>query len=305
LSVHLLEELSTAALDRLDRDRTVVILTVSPLEQHGPHLPVGVDAFTARHLAQSIAERVVAERPGWSAVLAPTLHVGTFTFNAAGTVNVRQRVVRDVLIDYGTALARAGFRHILVANGHAGPGHLVALEEAAAIVSRRHRVSMASLTGHLAWEFLRGRLLPKIEAALGRSLSAEEQQAFAEDSHGGWWETSVMLLLRPDLVDGAYRTLEPARYSLARRIVPNYALRNGGQGYVGHPALADPAFAKAGAEALLDEVMRLVDGLLDGRVRSGERRSPFYAIPFLRTNFLPALCAATLAGIAVAWWRRR
>ena len=44
-----------------------MILTVSPLEEHGPHLPVGVDAFTGRHLAESIAERVVAERPGWSA----------------------------------------------------------------------------------------------------------------------------------------------------------------------------------------------------------------------------------------------
>ena len=305
MSIHLLEELSTPALDALDRERTAIVLSVSPLEEHGPHLPLGVDAFTARHLAQSIAERVVAERPGWSVVLAPTLHLGTFTFEAVGTVNVRQRVVRDVLIDYGTALARAGFRHILIANGHGGPGHIVALEEAAAVVSRRHGVTMASLTGHLAWEFLRGRLLPKIEAALGRPLSGEERRAFAEDAHGGWWETSVMLVLRPDLVDGGYRGLEPARFSLARRIVPNYAVRNGGQGYVGHPALADPSFAKAGAEALLDEVMSLVDGLLDGRVRPAERRSPFYAIPFLRTDFLPALCAAALAVIAVAWWRRR
>jgi len=305
LSIHLWEELSTPALDALDRERTAIVLSVSPLEEHGPHLPVGVDAFTARHLAQSIAERVVTERPGWSVVLVPTLHLGTFTFDAVGTVNVRQRVVRDVVIDYGTSLARAGFRHILIANGHGGAGHLVALEEAASVVSRRHGVSMASLTGHLAWEFLRGRLLPKIEAALDRPLSLAERQAFAEDAHGGWWETSVMLLLRPDLVDGGYRTLEPARYSLARRIVPNYALRNGGQGYVGHPALADASFAKAGAEALLDEVMQLVDALLDGRGRASAQRSPFYAIPFLRTNFVPALCAAALAGIAVAWWRRR
>jgi len=278
---------------------------VSPLEAHGPHLPVGVDALAARHLAESIADRVIAERPGWSAVLAPTLHLGTFTFDTVGNVNVRQRVVRDAVIDYGAALARAGFHHILIANGHGGPGHLVALEEAASSVSRRYRVSMASLTGHLAWEFLRGRLLPKIEGALGRSLSAEERQAFAEDAHGGWWETSITLMLRPDLVDDGYRSLEPARYSLARRLVPNYAVRNGGRGYVGHPALADAGFAKAGAEVLLDEIMRLVDGLLDGRVRPGRHHSPFYVVPFLRTNFVPALGAAALAALAIAWLRRR
>jgi len=303
LTVHRLEELSTPGLDALDRDRTVVILSVSPLETHGPHLPLGVDAFTARHFAEAIAERVVASRPGFTVVLAPTLHVGSFTFDTVGTVRVRQRVVRDVVVDYGRALARAGFRHILVSNGHGGPGHLVALEEAAAIVSRRHRVTMASFTGHLAWEFLRGRLLPQIEARLGRPLSATEREAFAEDAHGGWWETSLMLALRPDLVDDGYRTLPAARYSLRERLVPNYPLRRGGQGYVGHPALADPAFARATTDVLLAQAMILVDGLLDGRIRPAERRSPFFVIPFFRTNFRRVAGAVAAAGaVLAAWW---
>jgi creatinine amidohydrolase len=303
LTILRLEELSTPQLDALDRDRTVVILTVSPLETHGPHLPLGVDAFTARHFAEAVAERVVATRPGWSAVLAPTLHLGSFTFDTVGTVRVRQRVVRDAVIDYGRALARAGFRHVLVSNGHGGPGHLVALEEAAAIVSRRHSIMMASFTGHLAWEFLRGRLLPRMEAALGRPLSPLEREAFSEDAHGGWWETSIMLVLRPDLVDEGYRRLPAARYSFKDRLVPNYALRNGGQGYVGHPALADPAFARVTSEVLTAEAMTVVDGLLDGRLRPSDRRSPFFAIPFFRTNFrrvagAVAVAAAVLAG----WW---
>ncbi len=303
MTVHRLEELSTPGLDALDRERTVVILSVSPLETHGPHLPLGVDAFTARYFSEAIAERVVASRPGWAVVLAPTLHLGSFTFDTVGTVRVRQRVVRDVVVDYGRALARAGFRHILVSNGHGGPGHLVALEESAAIVSRRHRVTMASFTGHLAWEFLRGRLLPRIEAGLGRPLSPVEREAFAEDAHGGWWETSIMLALRPDLVDDGYRTLPAARYSLRERLVPNYPLRRGGRGYVGHPALADPAFARATTEVLLAEAMTVVDGLIDGRIRPSERRSPFFVIPFFRTNFRRVVGAVAAAGAALAgWW---
>lgn len=303
MTVHRLEELSTPGLDALDRERTVVILSVSPLETHGPHLPLGVDAFTARYFSEAIAERVLASRPGWAVVLAPTLHLGSFTFDTVGTVRVRQRVVRDVVVDYGRALARAGFRHILVSNGHGGPGHLVALEEAAAIVSRRHRVTMASFTGHLAWEFLRGRLLPRIEAGLGRALSPVEREAFAEDAHGGWWETSIMLALRPDLVDDGYRTLPAARYSLRERLVPNYPLRRGGRGYVGHPALADPAFARATTEVLLAEAMTVVDGLLDGRIRPSERRSPFFVIPFFRTNFRRVAGAVAAAGaVLTGWW---
>ena len=86
MSVHLLEEMSTPALDALPRERTVIILTVSPLEEHGPHLPVGVDAFTARYFAESLAAQLVSSRPGWAVVLTPTLHLGSFTFDAVGTI---------------------------------------------------------------------------------------------------------------------------------------------------------------------------------------------------------------------------
>jgi creatinine amidohydrolase len=303
LNVYRLEEMSTPALDALDRARTVVILTVSPLEQHGPHLPVGVDAFAARHFARAVADRLVAQRPDWSVVLAPTLHLGSFTFETVGTVSVRQRVVRDALVDYGRAFARSGFRWIFIANGHGGPGHLTALEEASSIVSRRYDVTMASLTGHIAWEFFRGRYLPKIEAALGRALTDEERVAFTEDAHGGWWETSLMLMLRPDLVDESYRDLPPARYSLAERVVPNYPLRRGGLGYVGHPALADPVFAKATIEVLMTEAMDMVDGMLGGRLRPADGRSPFFAMPMLRTNFWRGLTAAgVVAAAAGAAW---
>jgi len=293
--------MTTTALDALDRERTVVLLTVSPLEEHGPHLPLGVDAFTARHLAEELAQRLVAARPGWSAVLAPTLPLGCFTFHAAGTLNVRQRVVRDAVVDYGESLARSGFRHVIVANGHAGPTHLAALDEASAIVSRRWGIRMASLSGHLVWQFRSGRFLDRVEAALGRPLADGEREAFADDAHAGWWETSMMLLLRPDLVDGAWSTLPPATYSLPERLVPDYPLRRGGQGYVGHPGLADPAFAKATVEVLVREAMTLVDALLDGRLGPGERRSVFSAIPFFRTNFWPAATAAAAGVAAIAW----
>jgi creatinine amidohydrolase len=302
-----MEEMSTPALDALDRTRTAVILAVSPLEEHGPHLPVGVDAFAARHFARAVAERLVAQRPGWSVVLAPTLHLGSFTFESVGTVSVRQRVVRDTLVDYGRSFARSGFQWIFVANGHGGPGHLTALEEASAIVSRRDGVTMASLTGYLAWEFFRGRYLPKIEAALGRAFTDDERQAFSEDAHGGWWETSLMLLLRPELVNESYRDLPPARYSLAERMVPNYPLRGGGQGYVGHPALADPIFAKVTTDVLLGEALEMMQGFIDGRLRPADRRSPFFSIPFLRTNFWRGLSAASVvvAAAGAAWLGHR
>jgi creatinine amidohydrolase len=302
LSIHLLEEMSSFALDRLDRARTVILLTVSPLEEHGPHLPLGVDAFTARHFAETLAERLVAERPDWSVVLAPTLYAGSFAFEAPGTVTVRQRAVRDTVTDYGASLARAGFRYIFVSNGHGGPGHLVALEEAATNVSRWHGITMASLSGHLAWKLFHGGFLGAIESALERPLTDDERQALADDSHGGLWETSFMLWLRPDLVDPGFRSLPPVRYSLMAKLRPNYPLAGGGQGYAGYPALADEAFARATSEVIMREAMAFATALLDGRLRPTQHRSPFFRVPFFRTNFWPAAAIALGALAALGWY---
>ena len=310
MSVYRLEEMSTPALDALDRERTVILLTVSPLEEHGPHLPVGVDAFAARHFAETIAERVVAGRPGWSAVLAPTLYLGSFTFDTVGTITVRQRVVRDAVVDYGDSLARAGFRFILVANGHAGPGHLTALDEASAIVTRRHGVMMASFTGHLAWEFLRGRFMDRIETELGR---------VADRGRARRLRRGRPRRLVGDLADApaparARRRVVPhaaagALLAGVARVVPNYPLQaTAARATSATPPWPIPTFAKATTEVLIGEAMTIVDGLLDGRLKPSDRHSPFFQVPFFRTNFWPAAgatAAVAALGFGLTSWLRR
>jgi hypothetical protein len=66
--------------------------------------------------------------------------------------------------------------------------------------------------------------------------------------------------------------------------------------------MADPPFAGVTSLVLMDEAMAVVDGLLDGRLRPSDRRSPFFAIPFFHTSFRPLAvsAAALLAGLA-AW----
>jgi hypothetical protein len=166
-------------------------------------------------------------------------------------------------------------------------------------------LTMASVTGYLAWGLMSGRYMPKFEAALGRPITDGERQAFSEDAHGGWWETSMMLLLRPDLVGDGWRDLPAARYAMSHRLIPNYPLRNGGQGYVGHPALADPEFAKATLTVLMDEAMDLVRGLLDGTVRPSRGRSPFFSMPFFRTDFWPMAAGVGAVALALLFSRKK
>src|SRR5690348_7111784 len=209
-----LAELSFTSIDALDRARTVVIFTVSPLEEHGPHLPVGTDLFEAEFLAEELGGKILEQKSGWTVLLGPPLPIGASAFDHAGTLLVRARTVRNATLDYGAALARHGFRYILITNAHGGPRHVVALEEAAAIVTRRYGVRMLSLSGLIIWQVLRGKLTSRLEPLLGRSLTPAEKEALAGDAHGGVWETSLIMRSRPELVDASFTQLPPMRFLL-------------------------------------------------------------------------------------------
>lgn len=293
-----LEELKYPDLQKMDRATTLFTLVVSPLEEHGPHLPLGVDAFNAEFFAEEITRRFLQKRPGWTVVRIPSLHAGSFAFDAPGSIIVRPRVVRDLVIDTLSSLAKYGFNYFLISNAHGGPTHIVALEEAARAVSHRYGARALSFTGHIAWEFLRGKYWPEIVERL--NLSPEDTAALKDDAHAGQWETSMMLKLHPQLVDPSYTTLNPFSAKMIERIRPNYPLKMGEQlGYVGHPARASLDLAEVSSEFLVEKALALVEEhLFAGKLPAA---SMFYRVPLLRTNFLRIVLALAVLAAILLW----
>lgn len=302
-----LAELSYTTLDALDRERTVVIFTVSPLEEHGPHLPVGTDLFEAEFLGEELARRIIEKKPGWTVLMGPPIPIGASAFDHAGTLLVRARTVRNVTLDYGAALARHGFRYILVTNAHAGPRHVVALEEAAAVVSRRFGVRMFSLSGPILWKILRGKFTGQLEPLLGRALTPAERTALRGDAHGGLWETSLVLRIQPELVDSSFTRLPQIRFLLVDALRKNYPLRLGNKmGYIGSPAAATAEFGEGARRLLVDVAWEVVRPVFESADESWQQTSMLYKIPFFRTAFpyVASGLALAAAGLGLLWWFR-
>ncbi len=302
-----LAELSYTRLDALDRRRTVVIFAVSPLEEHGPHLPVGTDLFHSEFFNEELAKRILEFKPEWTVLIGPSLPIGASVFDHAGTLLVRARTVRNATLDYGAALARHGFRYILVTNAHAGPRHVVALEEASAVVSRRYGARMLSVSGPVLWKFLRGKFTDRLEPLLGRPLTVAEREAMRGDAHAGLWETSLLLRARPELVDPSHSSLPPVRFTLLDALRKNYPLRFGNQmGYIGAPAAAAVEYGEAVRRLLLDAVWEVVRPVLDAEDESWQQTSFLYKVPFFRTGF-PYVAAGVgllLVALALFLWLR-
>jgi creatinine amidohydrolase len=97
----------------------IVVLPVASMEQHGPHLPVGVDTILCEGVCKAGAELAAPEA---AVVVAPTLWCGMAEHHMAfgGTFTFDIPTYRAVLLALLNSIARHGFKRVLIVNGHGG-----------------------------------------------------------------------------------------------------------------------------------------------------------------------------------------
>jgi creatinine amidohydrolase len=96
----------------------IVVLPVASIEQHGPHLPVGVDTILCSGVCKAAAERAADV----DVVVAPTLWCGMAEHHMAfgGTFTFDIPTYRAVLLAFLRSIARHGFKKVFIVNGHGG-----------------------------------------------------------------------------------------------------------------------------------------------------------------------------------------
>ncbi|KOV85213.1 creatininase family protein [Nocardia sp. NRRL S-836] len=101
-----------------DRD-ALVLLPVGSTEQHGAHLPTGVDDFLATEVCLRAAALAGARVP---VVVAPSVWCGLAEHHMAfgGTLTLSLSTLHALLRDLCRSVLRAGFRRVLLVNGHGG-----------------------------------------------------------------------------------------------------------------------------------------------------------------------------------------
>ncbi len=199
------QEITYQDVQRLNRDRSIAFLSASALEVHGPHLPLGMDMFMARWMAEETAKRFAEARPDWTVVLYPHIPLGPDELPLPGSVDGDQQTVYRALVAHGAALAQDGFGYAVLTNCHGGPRHAAALEAACRSVSRRHGIQMFSPSIAVLYGIVTGGRHDQLESSLGRPLTEKERQGLLHGEHAGTMETSFALAERPQQVDGTYR----------------------------------------------------------------------------------------------------
>jgi creatinine amidohydrolase len=141
---------------RLTSSRTAVLAPGS-VEQHGPHLPLGTDAFAADALAHAVANQLAA-------VLVPLPLIGVSPYHRGwtGSLSLQPQTLIAVIRDVCECLAQDGVDKVLLVNWH--EGNTPTLRLAAEEVQRRLHMMVVIAEGHIIAHELLGERAPLTHA---------------------------------------------------------------------------------------------------------------------------------------------
>jgi creatinine amidohydrolase len=181
-----------------EQPQPVVILPIGAVEDHGAHMALNTDNVILEGIVHAAARRAPNDM-----IVLPTIPYGLdeHHMDFPGTISIGIHTLIDFASDVAISAARHGFDHILVVNGH-GSNHSICDLVARTVVIETG-VICASMSPNAA-----------IDPTLARDvIDAERKSRPGGIAHACEYETSVMLHLRPDLVDMA---LAEADYGQAK-----------------------------------------------------------------------------------------
>src|SRR3989304_7669328 len=117
-------------IEKAAQEKTPVLFPVGVIEEHGPHLPLGVDVYGAYLQSRTVKSEL--EKRGIKVLIAPAFYWGVnlATNGFGGSFVCREETVISVIWDILASLKRWGFEKVFFINHHLDGSHMGALDKA-------------------------------------------------------------------------------------------------------------------------------------------------------------------------------
>ncbi len=238
-------ELTWRDVEQLDED-TIFFLAVSPMEAHGPHLPLGTDLYVAREVERRTMQRLEERH---SVVSLPSLPVGACRMarDFPGSMSMDWQTLRDLLAEQLSHVADVG-SHLMLLTFHMDLHHVKAIHTAMKKAARHDLTICEPLTPR----FYEGTLWPPMDDG-------------DEEIHADAKETSLGLAVFPELLRD-WQEQPAVHVDVGGPAALYRTMRELGaeQGYVGTPSRATRDYGEAFLERMTDICIEAAEAMLAG-----------------------------------------
>ena len=247
------DELTWPEMRQAIAQQPVVLLPFGTIEDHGPHLPINTDNVIVEAICLEAARRAAGD-----VLVMPLVAYGLdeHHMDFPGTVSVDIQTLLAYVADVASSVARHGFTHVLIVNGHGSN------EPIADLAARRVVLETGAICGAMSPN-------AAIDPTLAEPVFSEmRQSAPGGVAHAGEYETAMMLHLRPDLVhmDRAVREMGQIKLDHFNWDYPEPSVlswqdwwsRMSESGVCGDPTVATAEFGQALFEETVENFVRFV-----------------------------------------------
>lgn len=233
--------------------RKVVLLPFGAVEDHGYHLPLNTDNVIVEAICLEAARRSPQDM-----LVMPTISYGLdeHHMDFPGTISIAPDHLVNYVADVAISVARHGFTHILIVNGHGSNRPI------ADLAARKTVLATGAICGAIAPNAAVNKTLSEPELSQGRR---SEPGGIA---HAGEYETAMMLYLRPELVqmDKAVKEIGQLKLKYFNWDYPepsaitwnDWWSRMSQSGVCGDPTVATAEFGQRLFEATVERLLELV-----------------------------------------------
>jgi creatinine amidohydrolase len=225
----------------------ICIIPFGVIEKHGNHLPLNTDIETARW----VAKEAVKIEP---AVIFPNYYFGQIAeaLHVPGTISIPHDLMFKLLDEVCNEISRNGFKKIVILNGHGGNNAFVQY-----FIQSSLRVKKDYVVYSLNFDkWINNDQLNDVAKILGTDDLGE---------HAGNYETSLMMVIRPDLVRMEHVEIKESQNLKRMEHLTNNGIYTGISWYAGHPYhfAGDPlhSMEEAGEKALEISIQTVAKGI--------------------------------------------
>lgn len=252
----------------------IVLLPTAVIEEHGPHMSLGVDTYLCYLVCK--LTRCKLEARGIRTLIAPPYYWGinNCTGSFPGSFTVRKETMKAVLYDILASLKRWELTYVFNINWHGDEDHNLVILEAI----KEARIGTGIRAYCVLDDFLARRLRltgKEAHVIIGRSGSLSEAMPKYPEIHADAGETGMMVSYFPDQVNvEVAKTLKPTDlpfkellvwiqgWSDAEKLTPS--------GYFGNPAGFNPEAGKMIIEGHAKSVANLIEAFIKGNYKPPE-----------------------------------